>query len=83
VGSGTDAALDRRRPTDGAERLPRPVVDAEGNERKLVANLVQFDETPPSVGRGPQLAEHTDDILRELGKGDDEIVQLKHDGACA
>jgi crotonobetainyl-CoA:carnitine CoA-transferase CaiB-like acyl-CoA transferase len=60
-----------------------PVIDAEGNARKLVANPVQFDETPPSLARGPQLAEHTDGILRELGKSDDEIAQLKRDGACA
>jgi crotonobetainyl-CoA:carnitine CoA-transferase CaiB-like acyl-CoA transferase len=59
-----------------------PVVDADGVARKLIANPVQFDETPPTVTRGPQFAEHTDDILRELGMGDDEIIQLKLDGAC-
>jgi crotonobetainyl-CoA:carnitine CoA-transferase CaiB-like acyl-CoA transferase len=58
------------------------VVDAEGNERRLVANPVQFDEVPPTLTRGPLFAEHTDDILRELGKSDDEIIQLKIDGAC-
>jgi crotonobetainyl-CoA:carnitine CoA-transferase CaiB-like acyl-CoA transferase len=59
-----------------------PVTDEEGNERKLVANPVQFDETPPELSRAPQFAEHTDDILRELGKTEDEIIQLKIDGAC-
>jgi crotonobetainyl-CoA:carnitine CoA-transferase CaiB-like acyl-CoA transferase len=59
-----------------------PLVDADGNERKLVANPVQFDETPPTVTRAPQFAEHTDDILRALGKSEDEIIQLKIDGAC-
>jgi crotonobetainyl-CoA:carnitine CoA-transferase CaiB-like acyl-CoA transferase len=58
------------------------LVDADGNERKLVANPVQFDETPPTVTRAPQFAEHTDDILRALGKSEDEIIQLKIDGAC-
>lgn len=58
-----------------------PVVDADGKERRLVANPVQFDETPPTLRRGPLFAEHTDDILRELGKTDDEIIQLKTDGA--
>jgi crotonobetainyl-CoA:carnitine CoA-transferase CaiB-like acyl-CoA transferase len=59
-----------------------PVVDADGVTRKVVANPVQFDERPPSVTRGPQFAEHTDDILRVLGKNEDEIIQLKLDGAC-
>jgi crotonobetainyl-CoA:carnitine CoA-transferase CaiB-like acyl-CoA transferase len=59
-----------------------PIVDADGIPRKLIANPVQFDETPPTVARGPQFAEHTDDILRELGRSDDEIIQLKIDGAC-
>ena len=58
------------------------VVDAEGNDRTLVANPVQFDETPPIAIRGPLFAEHTDDILRALGKSEDEIIQLKIDGAC-
>jgi crotonobetainyl-CoA:carnitine CoA-transferase CaiB-like acyl-CoA transferase len=59
-----------------------PVVDADGIDRKLVANPVQFDETPPTVTRGPLFAEHTDDILRSLGKSEEEIIQLKVDGAC-
>lgn len=59
-----------------------PVVDAEGNDRTLVANPVQFDETPPELRRGPTFAEHTDEILRELGRTEDEIIQLKLDGAC-
>jgi crotonobetainyl-CoA:carnitine CoA-transferase CaiB-like acyl-CoA transferase len=59
-----------------------PIVDADGVERRLVANPVQFDEAPPTVTRGPLFAEHTDDILRELGLGDEEILQLKLDGAC-
>jgi crotonobetainyl-CoA:carnitine CoA-transferase CaiB-like acyl-CoA transferase len=59
-----------------------PVIDSEGVERKLVANPVQFDERPPEVVRGPQFAEHTDDILRELGKTEEEILKLKLEGAC-
>lgn len=58
------------------------VVDAEGGTRRLVANPVQFDEQPPSGSRGPLFAEHTDDILRELGKTEDEVIQLKVEGAC-
>ena len=59
-----------------------PIVDADGVERRLVANPVQFDETPPVVTRGPQFAEHTDDILRQLGRSYDEIIELKLGGAC-
>jgi crotonobetainyl-CoA:carnitine CoA-transferase CaiB-like acyl-CoA transferase len=58
------------------------VVDAEGANRQLVANPVQFDEQPPSGARGPLFAEHTDDILHELGKTEDEVIQLKVEGAC-
>jgi len=59
-----------------------PVTDAEGNNRQLVANPVQFDETPPVLNRGPLFAEHTDDILRGLGKSEEDIIQLKVEGAC-
>ena len=59
-----------------------PIVDADGNERRLVANPVQFDETPPPTKRAPQFAEHTDEILRDLGRTEEEIIQLKIDGVC-
>jgi crotonobetainyl-CoA:carnitine CoA-transferase CaiB-like acyl-CoA transferase len=58
------------------------VPDADGKERRLIANPVQFDEQPPPPKRAPLFAEHTDDILRELGRSEDEIMQLKIDGAC-
>jgi crotonobetainyl-CoA:carnitine CoA-transferase CaiB-like acyl-CoA transferase len=56
------------------------VVDAEGELRQLVSSPVQFDETPLEVRRAPLFAEHTDAILREIGRGDEEILQLKVDG---
>jgi crotonobetainyl-CoA:carnitine CoA-transferase CaiB-like acyl-CoA transferase len=56
------------------------ITDADGVERELVANPVQFDETPAELERGPLFAEHTDEVMRELGFGDDELLQLKIDG---
>ena len=58
-----------------------PVTDYDGQARELVANPVQFDERPAGMTRAPQFAEHTDEILRELGWTDDEIIALKIDGA--
>ncbi|TQM11246.1 CaiB/BaiF CoA transferase family protein [Pseudonocardia kunmingensis] len=57
------------------------VVDAEGVRRELVANPVQFDRTAPQLTRAPLFAEHTDEILRELGRTDDELIALKVAGA--
>ncbi|MET0145993.1 MAG: CoA transferase [Ilumatobacteraceae bacterium] len=57
------------------------VVDAEGVTRQLVANPVQFDERPADIRRAPQFAEQTDDILAELGKTQDEMIELKIEGA--
>jgi crotonobetainyl-CoA:carnitine CoA-transferase CaiB-like acyl-CoA transferase len=56
--------------------------DADGVSRQLLANPVQFDETPATLSRAPLFAEHTDEILRELGRTEDEIIQLKIDGAA-
>jgi crotonobetainyl-CoA:carnitine CoA-transferase CaiB-like acyl-CoA transferase len=57
------------------------LVDAEGNTQKLVANPVKFDNAATSLTRAPQFAEHTDEVLRELGLNDDELLDLKFDGA--
>jgi crotonobetainyl-CoA:carnitine CoA-transferase CaiB-like acyl-CoA transferase len=57
------------------------IEDADGQPRELVANPVQFDETPPALSRAPQFAEHTDELLRELGYDEDKIIKLKIDGA--
>ena len=64
-----------------ANGLIAEVLDSEGNARELVANPVQFDEKPVQLTRAPQFAEHTDDILRALGKSDDELIDLKISGA--
>src|SRR6185369_4261312 len=55
-------------PSLRANGLIARLVDADGVERELVASPVQFDETPVTLARAPQFAEHTDDILRELGR---------------
>jgi crotonobetainyl-CoA:carnitine CoA-transferase CaiB-like acyl-CoA transferase len=64
-----------------ANGLIAEVVDTEGTARELVANPVQFDEKPARITRAPQFAEHTDEILRALGKSDDELIDLKISGA--
>jgi crotonobetainyl-CoA:carnitine CoA-transferase CaiB-like acyl-CoA transferase len=46
-----------------------------------VTNPVQFDETAPGLSRAPQFAEHTDQVLRELGLSDEELIGLKIAGA--
>jgi len=58
------------------------IIDADGTPQKLVANPVTFDHSPVTMTRAPQFAEHTDDILRELGLSDDELIELKIAGAA-
>jgi crotonobetainyl-CoA:carnitine CoA-transferase CaiB-like acyl-CoA transferase len=68
-------------PAVRANGLIAEVIDCEGTPRELVANPVQFDEKPAQITRAPQFAEHTDEILRALGKSDDELIDLKISGA--
>ena len=60
-----------------ANGLIAQVTDIDGIERELVLNPVQFDETPPTITRGPAFAEHTDEILTELGYSPEELIDLK------
>ncbi len=57
------------------------IVDADGKHRELIASPVQFDGAPPTLRRAPQFAEHTDEVLRELGRTDDMLIELKLAGA--
>ncbi|ABW13960.1 L-carnitine dehydratase/bile acid-inducible protein F [Parafrankia sp. EAN1pec] len=57
------------------------VEDAEGVPRELVASPVQFDEQAAALRRGPLFAEHTDDVLRDLGLSDERLIELKLAGA--
>lgn len=57
------------------------LVDADGEPQKLVANPVAFQGSPVQMFRAPQFAEHTDEILRELGVDDERLIELKIAGA--
>ncbi len=70
-----------RDPQVRANGLIAEITDVDGATRELVTNPVQFDETPTVLRRAPQFAEHTDEILRELGLDDERVLALKIDGA--
>jgi crotonobetainyl-CoA:carnitine CoA-transferase CaiB-like acyl-CoA transferase len=57
------------------------VTDAQGNAQRLVANPVKFDESSARLTRAPMFAEHTDEVLRELGMDDHQLIELKIEGA--
>jgi crotonobetainyl-CoA:carnitine CoA-transferase CaiB-like acyl-CoA transferase len=52
-----------------------------GDEVQLVASPAQFDEKPIAVERAPELGEHTELVLNEIGIDWDEITALKDSGA--
>jgi len=52
-----------------------------GTRFTLVPNPVQFDEQPPALRPAPELGQHTEEILLELGLGWDDIGRYKESGA--
>ena len=57
------------------------MASASGDPVQLVASPAQFDEAPVEVARAPELGEHTELVLAELGVDWDDIAALKSSGA--
>lgn len=52
-----------------------------GSSFRMVPSPIQFDEQPAHLTRAPDHGEHTDEVLAELGIGEEELMRLKIDGA--
>ncbi len=64
-----------------ANELIREVGIGDGNTFRLVTNPVQFDLTAPDLRKGPEHAQHTEEILMDLGVEWERIESLKELGA--
>jgi crotonobetainyl-CoA:carnitine CoA-transferase CaiB-like acyl-CoA transferase len=49
----------------------------DGTPYQLAGVPVEFDETPAAPGRAPDVGQHTEEVLLELGLTWDEIIELK------
>jgi len=58
-----------------------PVESPAGASYELVANPVQFDETPHRLTPAPEIGAHTEEVLLELGLSWEEIATHKASGA--
>jgi crotonobetainyl-CoA:carnitine CoA-transferase CaiB-like acyl-CoA transferase len=52
-------------------------VDGPAGAYPLIASPAQFDNVAPSLVRAPEHGQHTEEILLELGRSWDDIIELK------
>jgi crotonobetainyl-CoA:carnitine CoA-transferase CaiB-like acyl-CoA transferase len=57
------------------------LTDIDGIRREMVTAPVQFDESPATLTRAPDFAEQTEEILKEVGRDDEQILSLRIAGA--
>jgi crotonobetainyl-CoA:carnitine CoA-transferase CaiB-like acyl-CoA transferase len=55
----------------------------DGTTFTLVASPVQFDETTPALRAGPDMGQHTEEVLLAAGYTWDELAALKEAGAIS
>ncbi|MDF2445205.1 MAG: Alpha-methylacyl-CoA racemase [Moraxellaceae bacterium] len=60
--------------------VPRP----DGTMQKQLGSAIKFSKTPPSFRHiGTELGSHTDEVLGQLGYGDEQIAALRQGGVVA
>ena len=58
--------------------------DPRAGKMRLARNPAKFDREPLPIRRhAPSLGEHTDEVLRELGRTPDDVAKLRASGAIA
>jgi crotonobetainyl-CoA:carnitine CoA-transferase CaiB-like acyl-CoA transferase len=60
-----------------------PEVGRDGTRFTLVASPVQFDERSPALAPAPDLGQHTEEVLLELGLSWDDLAAAKDAGAIS
>jgi crotonobetainyl-CoA:carnitine CoA-transferase CaiB-like acyl-CoA transferase len=58
-------------------------VKSGGRTLPLVSPPIMFDQNVGDIRRAPEYGEHTDEVLTDLGLGQDEIDELRRAGAVA